>query len=101
MNTQFRYLSIILFSLFILLQGCTKDKEQKKKPKVSLILADDLGFEGVSINGRVAYQTPFLDELASNGVNFTNAISQPLCTPSRVKIMTESTTTRTMIISLI
>ena len=88
MNTQFRYLSILLFSLFILLHGCVKDKEQKKKPNVILILADDIGFEGLSINGSLSYKTPFLDELASNGVNFTNAISQPLCTPSRVKIMT-------------
>ena len=88
MNTQFRYLSIILFSLFILLQGCIKDKDQKKKPNVILILADDIGFEGLSINGSLSYKTPFLDKLASNGVNFTNAISQPLCTPSRVKIMT-------------
>ena len=59
MNTQFRYLSIILFSLFILLQGCTKDKEQKKKPNVILILADDIGFEGLSINGSLSYKTPF------------------------------------------
>ena len=88
MNTQFRYLSIILFSLFILLQGCIKDNEQKKKPNIILILADDIGFEGLSINGSLSYKTPFLDKLASNGVNFTNAISQPLCTPSRVKIMT-------------
>ena len=88
MNIQFRCLSILLFSLFILLHGCVKNKEQKKKPNVILILADDIGFEGLSINGSLSYKTPFLDELASNGVNFTNAISQPLCTPSRVKIMT-------------
>ena len=54
----------------------------------SVFAVDDIGFEGLSINGSLSYKTPFLDELASNGVNFTNAISQPLCTPSRVKIIT-------------
>tara|TARA_B100001057_G_C22806862_1_gene933816 strand:+ start:513 stop:1727 length:1215 start_codon:yes stop_codon:yes gene_type:complete len=51
-------------------------------------MADDIGFECLSINGSTSYKTPVLDSLALNGVNFTKAISQPLCTPSRVKIMT-------------
>ena len=51
-------------------------------------MADDIGYEGLGINGSLSYNTPNLDALASNGVNFTNAIANPLCTPSRVKIMT-------------
>ena len=43
-------------------------------------------------------QNPVLDSLALNGVNFTKAISQPLCTPSRVKIMTGKYISGTMII---
>ena len=50
-------------------------------------MADDLGNETLGINGS-NYDTPVLDSLALNGINFTNAFSQPLCTPSRVKIMT-------------
>ena len=50
-------------------------------------MADDLGYETLGINGS-DYDTPVLDSLALNGINFTNAFSQPLCTPSRVKIMT-------------
>lgn len=50
-------------------------------------MADDLGYETLGINGS-NYDTPVLDSLALNGINFTNAFSQPLCTPSRVKIMT-------------
>ena len=88
MHIQFRCLSVLLFSLFILLSSCVKNKEQKRTPNVILILADDIGFEGLSVNGSLSYKTPFLDELASKGINFSNAISQPLCTPSRVKIMT-------------
>lgn len=51
-------------------------------------MSDDLGYEAIGINGAKEYSTPVLDSLAINGINFNNAYSQPLCTPSRVKIMT-------------
>ena len=51
-------------------------------------MADDLGYEAIGINGADEYKTPVLDSLALNGINFNNAYSQPLCTPTRVKIMT-------------
>ncbi len=51
-------------------------------------MADDLGHEALGINGADDYKTPVLDSLARNGINFNNAYSQPLCTPTRVKIMT-------------
>jgi arylsulfatase A-like enzyme len=51
-------------------------------------MADDIGYEALSINGANDIKTPVLDSLARNGLNFKNAYSQPLCTPSRVKIMT-------------
>ena len=58
------------------------------KPNIVLIMADDLGYETLSVNGGQSYQTPNLDRLAHSGALFTNAFSQPLCTPSRVKLMT-------------
>lgn len=58
------------------------------KPNVILIMADDMGYECLSSNGATSYQTPILDDLAKKGIRFTHCISQPLCTPSRVKIMT-------------
>lgn len=58
------------------------------KPNVILIMADDLGYECIGANGCDDYKTPVLDQLASTGVRFVNCFSNPLCTPSRVKIMT-------------
>ena len=78
------FLSFILL-VFI---NCNSKDELKQKPNVILIMADDIGFECLSINGSTSYKTPVLDSLALNGINFIKAISQPLCTPSRVKIMT-------------
>jgi arylsulfatase A-like enzyme len=51
-------------------------------------MADDLGFETLSVNGGESYNTPTLDKLAKQGTRFTNVYSTPLCTPSRVQIMT-------------
>ncbi len=51
-------------------------------------MADDLGYECLSSYGSLSYQTPHLDKLAQTGVRFTHCYSQPLCTPSRVQIMT-------------
>ncbi len=47
-----------------------------------------MGYECLSINGSISYDTPALDNLSRNGIRFTQCYSQPLCTPSRVKIMT-------------
>lgn len=60
----------------------------QKPPNIVLIMADDLGVECLGCYGSQAYRTPNIDKLAATGQRFTNAHSQPLCTPSRVQIMT-------------
>jgi len=60
----------------------------QKQPNLILIMADDMGYECVRSNGGTSYTTPHLDELARTGARFEHCYSQPLCTPSRVKIMT-------------
>ena len=59
-----------------------------RKPNLILVMADDFGYECLSCNGSKQYKTPNLDSMASAGVRFTEAHSTPLCTPSRVQIMT-------------
>ena len=55
---------------------------------IVLIMADDVGIEGLSCYGGEDYRTPHLDKLATDGLRFTHAYSQPLCTPTRLQIMT-------------
>lgn len=57
-------------------------------PNIILIMADDIGYECFGCYGSRQYQTPNIDRLASHGMRFEHCYSQPLCTPSRVKIMT-------------
>lgn len=59
-----------------------------RKPNVILIMADDLGYETITANGGESYQTPNLDKLAAGGMRFENCHVQPLCTPTRVQLMT-------------
>jgi arylsulfatase A len=60
----------------------------RDKTNLVLIMADDLGYECLGANGNVSCKTPHLDRLAAAGVRFRHCHAQPLCTPSRVKIMT-------------
>lgn len=76
---SFRYLLIAL-SLPAL--------SQARPPNIILIMADDLGWESIGCYGSQDYQTPHLDKLARDGVRFLHCYSTPLCTPSRVQIMT-------------
>jgi hypothetical protein len=55
---------------------------------VILIMADDVGVEAFATYGGESYPTPNLDALAAAGTRFAQCHSQPLCTPSRVKLMT-------------
>ena len=72
-----------------LLNGCSLYRDQSKTlPNIILIMADDMGYETPGFNGGLSYNTPVLDRLASEGIRFTNCYSQPLSTPSRVKMMT-------------
>lgn len=59
-----------------------------QRPNIILIMADDFGYECVTANGGQSYQTPNLDKLAASGVRFEHCHVQPLCTPTRVQLMT-------------
>ena len=58
------------------------------KPNIILILADDLGYECLGCYGGESYQTPVLDGLAQAGMRFDHAYALPLCTPTRLQLMT-------------
>ena len=59
-----------------------------QRPNIVLFMADDFGYECVTANGGQSYQTPHLDRLAAAGVRFESCHVQPLCTPTRVQLMT-------------
>lgn len=69
------------------------------KTNFIIILADDLGYGDIGVNGTKAIKTPEIDKLAAEGVNFTQGYaSAPICSPSRAGLLTGRYPVRTGII---
>ena len=59
------------------------------KPNVIVIMADDLGYGDVSCYGATALETPYIDQLAAEGLRFTSGYcSASTCTPTRYSLLT-------------
>ncbi|MEN2283515.1 sulfatase-like hydrolase/transferase [Algoriphagus sp. SE2] len=85
-SSHFIYLLIILvFGGFLI---SAKLSAQERPPNIILIMVDDLGVETIGTYGGTSYSTPFIDAMAAQGAKFEYAFAQPLCTPSRVQLMT-------------
>ncbi len=62
--------------------------DQRSRPNVILIMADDIGYECFGCYGSSQYSTPHIDRLARQGMRWTHFHAQPLCTPTRIELMT-------------
>ncbi|MFW5762152.1 MAG: sulfatase-like hydrolase/transferase [Cyclobacteriaceae bacterium] len=94
---MYKNILILLWATaFLVIFSCKTEKTENetRKPNILLIMADDMGYECISTYGSNEYQTPRLDQMAAEGVKFNQAYSQPLCTPTRVKIMTGKSNVR-------
>lgn len=64
------------------------DKDTTGKPNVLVILMDDLGYGDIGLNGSI-YDTPNIDSIGENGLNFENFYSSySVCSPARFACMT-------------
>jgi arylsulfatase A len=82
--------AIILVLLLSVFFSCNEKKGQSSLPNIVFILADDLGYGDIScFNENSKIITPNIDNLAKEGVMFTDAhTSSAVCTPTRYGIMT-------------
>lgn len=63
--------------------------QQRQKPNIIFILADDLGYGDVGAYGQTKIRTPNIDRLATEGMKFTDFYAgSPVCAPSRCVLMT-------------
>lgn len=63
--------------------------QEKDKPNIIFILADDLGYSELGSYGNTFNETPHLDQLAKVGMRFTQAYAAaPVCSPTRAALMT-------------
>ncbi len=86
----------VILSFFILtglVTGCSNKKV--KNPDIVFILVDDLGYTDLSCMGSNYYETPNIDRIAENGMNFTNGYATcSVCSPSRASLLTGKFTAR-------
>ncbi len=84
-----RLLSFLPLLAAALLGAPLSAQEPPPPPNFVFFLADDLGWTDLGVTGSSYYDTPSLDALAASGVRFTDAYAAcPVCSPTRVSIMT-------------
>jgi len=88
MNKTTAWLVLAAFGLSC---GAVEDapKDEVDKPNIIFIMADDLGFGDLGCYGATQIPTPIIDQLAADGMRFTDAHSPAsVCTPTRYGVLT-------------
>lgn len=88
-------LNRFLLNSFLVFIAATTGVYAQKKPNIIVFLVDDMGWQDTSLPFWVQktplnerYHTPNMERLARDGAKFTNAYATPVCTPSRVSMIT-------------
>jgi arylsulfatase A-like enzyme len=88
----------VLLYMVVLLPAAApaRGEDAKAKPNIIFVLADDLGWTDLAVQGSKYYETPNIDRLAAQGMRFTSGYScGPNCTPTRAALMTGQYAPRT------
>ncbi|MCU4174421.1 sulfatase [Carboxylicivirga sp. N1Y90] len=65
------------------------EDKPKQQPNIVIFYVDDLGWMDLACQGSKFYETPAIDQLAAEGVRFTQAYTaHPRCVPARYGVMT-------------
>ena len=85
-------LTVVVLCCILIINACAepaKDGVKGRNPNIIILYVDDLGYGDIGVNGATAVKTPNIDQLAAEGLNFTDAHSTAAtCTPSRYGLLT-------------
>lgn len=89
--------TILFLILSISVSGCKETSQNQDRPNIVYLLADDLGMGDIGCyNADSKIPTPAMDELAKDGMMFTDAhTNSAVCTPTRYGILTGTYAFRT------
>jgi len=81
--------AVVALCFFLIACGKPPADQQKERPNFIFIMADDLGYGDVGAYGQQLIQTPHIDQLAKDGMLFTQFYAgTSVCAPSRAVLMT-------------
>jgi arylsulfatase A-like enzyme len=81
--------TLIKSSITVVSSAILMYSKAEQRPNVLLLFADDLGWTDLGCYGSSFYETPHLDQLAKDGMLFTNAYAAcPVSSPTRVSLQT-------------
>lgn len=87
--------TVLLAPLVIPITGIQSQARCADRPNVLFILADDLGWRDLSVEGSTFYESPHIDSIANAGMRFTQGYAAcQVCSPSRASIMLGKTPAR-------
>ncbi len=83
------------FLTFLTEQATHAQAKKGERPNIIVFLVDDMGWQDTSVpfwkqvtELNKKYHTPNMERLAREGMKFTNAYAMPVCTPTRVSLIT-------------
>jgi len=76
--------------VLIIMPGCQLQDSHSAsvRPNILIFLTDDMGYGDVGISGNTIIETPNLDQLAGQSVQFKNFYVSPVCAPTRASLLT-------------
>jgi hypothetical protein len=79
---------VFLTLIFCFIQSVPRPAVAADRPNIILLLADDLGYAEIGVNGCKDIPTPSIDAIAHNGVRFTDGYAgHCVCAPTRAALM--------------
>lgn len=85
----------LVFLLLLYACGNEGKEPMENRPNIVLFLVDDMGWQDTSVsfwkeptNFNALYRTPNMERLEAEGMKFTQAYATPVCSPTRVSLMT-------------
>lgn len=90
-----RKISFLVLGVLLLFTSCQSKPEAQKPPNIVFFFVDDMGWQDTSVPFHTEltqlnkmYHTPNMEQLANEGMKFTQAYASAVCSPSRVSLMT-------------
>ena len=81
--------NMTLVIIFLLLHRVSDAQSVSERPNIIVFIADDAGWRDFGCYGNPVIQTPNIDQLAAEGIQFNNVfLTTPQCSPTRTSLLT-------------